>query len=194
MGINDNKMEEQKRTTWEYMLHYGALLGLFWVFQYLFFIGEAFWVHFIYFYHLLNIVSPLLMYIFYLKYRGSTPDINHNLWRCVLFVVVICFLGSFFDAAIRYAHYAFINPDVFANLSAAGVGLAEGWLQAFEKGGGFKDWPAEQIEALRNQYMVMMNSKWPYIIGEMISRVFWGFVFSFLIYFLTKDRNYTLNK
>lgn len=179
---------EQQKTTWEYMLHYGALLGMFWIFQYLFFIGQTYWVHFIYFYQLFNIVSPLLMYVFYLDYTTKTPERKHNLWRCVLFVTGICFLGSFFDAAIRYAHYAFINPDVFANLSAVGTGIAESWLKVMDKHDAFKHMSPEQVTTLKDQYIAVMQSKLPYIISEMISKVFLGFIFSFLIALLTKNR------
>ena len=181
-------MQEQQRTTWEYMLHYGALLGIFWIFQYLFFIGQTYWVHFIYFYHLLNIGSPLLMYIFYLKYREQTPDLKHNLWRCVLFVTGICLLGSVFDAAIRYAHYAFIDPNYFANLSAVGIGIAESWLRVMDENGAFNSISSDQVATMKDQYITIMQSKTPYIISEIISRAFLGFMFSFLIALLTRNR------
>lgn len=182
-------MLEKKKTTWDYMLHYGALLGLFWVFQYLFYIGEAYWVHFIYFYSLLNVVSALLMYLFYIKYKEQTPELKHTIWRCVGFIVGICFFGSIFDAAIRYAHYTIINPDVFANLSAVGIGAAESMIEMLKENNVFKDLSPEQIAEIKDRQIAIMSQKSPYIISGMISKVFMGFIFSFLIAILTQNRN-----
>lgn len=188
-------MQEQKsKSTLEYIMHYGALLGLFWIFKYLFKIGESYWVHFIYVYALLNIVSPLLMYIFYVKYMMQTPEVRHTFWKCILFIVGICFFGSFFEAAIMYAHFTFINPDVFANISAAMMGIMESMMQTMEKTGSFNDLSASEVAAIKTQMEGAAISKAPFIIAHMIQQVITGFIFSLLIGLLTRNRTINLNK
>lgn len=181
-------MIEQQKSKLEYMMYYGALLGAFWIFQYLFFIGESYWVHFIYFYHLLNIVSPLLMYIFYLRYRSQTPNISHSVWGCILFVTMIAFFGSIFEAAIRYAHFAIINPDVFANIAVIGVGVAESALKEMEEKEMLAHLTPEQIVMISDKYTAIVTSKAPYIISYMLVRIFQGFTFSLLIALFTRKR------
>ncbi len=187
-------MQEQKKSTFEYLLYYGALLGMFWIFQYLFLIGRAYWEHFIYFYNLLNIVSPLLMYVFYMKYKAQTPEVKHNVKRCVLFVVGICFFGSFFEAAIRYAHYAFIDPSFFADLSGHfGAAIAKSSEKMFEDSSIFSKMTSEDIAMQKQMTESMVTSKAFFIIGFMLNQIFYGFIFSFLIALLTRNRDYKTN-
>lgn len=181
------KLEYQKSTL-EYIMHYGALLGLFWMFKYLFKIGESYWVHFIYGYALLNVVSPLLMYVFYMKYRMLTPEKVHTLWNCVLFVVGICFFASIFESAIMYAHFTFINPDAFANISAGTMGVTESMINSMEESGSFSNMAAEEVAALKARMEAMASSKVPYIAANVIQQLFTGFIFSLLIGLLTRNR------
>lgn len=178
-------MEEQKKTTLYYTMYYGALLGVFWIIKYSFFIGKEYWIHFVYFYHLLNVVSPLLMYVFYLKYKSETPEQNHDVWRCILFVVGISFFGSLFESVIIYAHYAFINPDFFANIAAGPAVLLENMPVP-------ENLSAEQLQSynkMRNVVSNIFSSKIVFILFNIINQMFLGLIFSFLIGILTKNRN-----
>lgn len=177
-------MEEQKRSTLDYTMHYGALLGMFWVFKYCFFIGQTYWIHFIYFFHLLNVVSPLLMYVFYLKYKSETQNQVHNIGKCILFVVAISFFGSLFESVIIYAHYAFIDPDLFANLSSKYVGAIENMPAP-------ANFDAEKIVAFDEAKGIVgewFSGKLIYIILNVFNQVFLGLMFSPLIGLLTRNR------
>lgn len=179
------RIEEQNKSTLEYMMHYGALLGGFWIIKYAFLIGADYWVHFIYFHHLLNVVSPLLMYIFYLKYRSETPELKHDVARCVIFVIGISFFGSFFESAIMYAHFAYINPDFFAKLSSIPLGLIEDMMVP-------NGLTAEQLVSYNQSKEVVteiFSSKITYLLSNMMGNIFLGLVFSLLIGFLTRNRN-----
>ena len=178
-------MEEQKKSTLDYTMYYGALLGIFWIIKYCFFIGQTYWVHFIYFYYLLDVVSPLLMYVFYLRYKSQTPELMHGVWRCVLFVLCISFFGSLFESVIIYAHYAFINPDLFANISAIYTGAIDN-LPVPE------DFTAEQLQSFNQMRSIMVSifsSKATYLIFNIIGRLFVGLIFSLLIGLLTRNRH-----
>lgn len=187
-------MDHKNKSTLEYIMHYGALLGLFLVFRYLFKIGESYWVHFIYGYALLNFVSPILMYIFYIRYMMQTPEVKHTLWNCILFVVGISFFASFFEVAIMYAHFTFINPDVFANISASVMGITEGMMKSMEESGALKNMSAADLESMKTRMEAFATSKAPFLIGTILNHVFVGFLFSIIIGLLTRNRNITLKK
>lgn len=104
-----------KKNMFQSILHYGALLGLFWMFKYLFKIGEEYWEHFIYFYSVLQIGTPLLMYFFYMKYLQYSQK-KSTIWKCILFCVGIGFCASIFEDAMIYAHYGFINSSVLYDM------------------------------------------------------------------------------
>lgn len=179
------KIEEQNKSTLEYTMDFGALLGMFWIIKYAFLIGADYWVHFIYFHHLLNVVSPLLMYIFYLKYRSETPELHHDVGRCVIFVVGISFFGSFFESAIIYAHYAYINPDFFAKMSSIPLGLINDMMIPEGLAG-------EQLTSFNQSKELIaevFSSKITYLVSNMMGNIFLGLIFSLLIGFLTRNRN-----
>ncbi len=122
--INDINIKDNNPSLLKYALHYGALLGLFWMFKYLFEIGAGFSIHvFKYIFYVLNVGTFLLIYIFTFKYKFSEPDKPKKVLHCILFVVLICFFASFFEGAIMYAHFKFINPDYFLNLVNAGLDM-----------------------------------------------------------------------
>lgn len=186
-------MDQKNKSTLEYIMHYGALLGFFLVFRYLFKIGESYWVHFIYFYGLLYFVPPILMYIFYMRYKMQTPEVKHTIWNCILFVVGINFFGSFFEAAIMYAHFTFINPDVFANISAEVMGIVEAMQKAMEESGAMKNMSEADIENMKSQMEAVGTSKALFITGNTINHLFSGFLFSLIIGLLTRNKTINLN-
>lgn len=178
-------MQEKNKSILDYAMHYGALLGIFWIIKYCFFIGEHYWVHFIYFYHLLNVVSPLLMYVFYLRYRADNLEIKHNIGQCVLFIVGISFFASLFESVIIYAHYAFINPDFFTSISNMYTGMLDN-MPVPEK------FSAEQLISYNQSKEIVstvFSSRITYLILNIINQLFIGLIFSLLIGFLTRNRN-----
>lgn len=185
MDIHQENMKEQNKSTLDYTMYYGALLGVFWIIKYCFFIGKDYWVHFIYFYHMLNIVSPILMYVFYLRYRSETPEVIHNVWRCVLFILGISFFASLFESVIIYAHYAFINPDFFASIS----NMYTGMLDHMPAADGLTGEQLTAFNQAKHTASTIFSSRITYLILNIMNQLFVGLIFSLLIGFLTRNRN-----
>jgi len=116
--INNPDIKEKGTTLLRYAMHYGMLLGLFWIFKYLFRIGAGFSDHiFIYVFYLLNVGTFLMIYIFTFKFKNADPDKPRGILACISFITLICFFASFFESAIMYAHFQFIDPGYFLKMT-----------------------------------------------------------------------------
>lgn len=103
-------MKDKKTLIRNLLLRYGVIIGVFWIFKYLFLIGSGFSDRvFIYVYYILNIGTFLLIYVYYFKFR----NISQNLWQCVKMIAFVCFVGSLIEGGIMLAHYSLIHPDYF---------------------------------------------------------------------------------
>ena len=113
MTLQNTNIETEipQKNLFQCMLHFGALLGLFWMFKYLFKIGEEYWKHFIYFYFVLQIGTPLLLYFFYTKYL-QYKKISSSIGKALLFCIGTGFFASLFEDVMLFAHYGFINSAV----------------------------------------------------------------------------------
>ena len=94
-------IEQEKVPMIKYAMHYGAILGLFWIVKYLFivvggFAGDVF----IYLSSLLSVGTFMLVYAFYFKYRDSDADRPNSIVKCILFVATMAFFASIFEGAI----------------------------------------------------------------------------------------------
>lgn len=117
---NNINSEVEQRTTLQYAMRYGALLGIFWIFKYLFKIGAGMYdTSLISVYHLLDIGTAILIYIFTIKFIKSEPDKPRSLWNIMLFVIFLCLFASIFQGAIEFAHYKFIDPAYFSEIVKA---------------------------------------------------------------------------
>ncbi len=168
-------IKEKGTTLIKYAMHYGMILGVFWIFKYLFKIGSGFSDHvFIYVFYLLNVGTFLLIYIFTFKFKESDPEKTKSILSCIFFVTLVCFFASFFEAAIMYAHYKFIDPEYFAKLILPVMNM---------------------IEALPNsphekEILVSIFTNKPiYIIADFISNTFLGLILGLLMSFLVNTRN-----
>ncbi|WP_029904728.1 DUF4199 domain-containing protein [Prevotella sp. 10(H)] len=117
--IDTTDFKEKGTSLLRYAMNYGVILGLFWIFKYLFKIGAGFSDHvFIYVFYLLNVGTFLLIYIFTFKFKMSDPEKPKGIWSCIIFVVLICFFASFFEGVIMYAHFKFIDPGYFMTMTS----------------------------------------------------------------------------
>ncbi|SBV95919.1 DUF4199 domain-containing protein [uncultured Dysgonomonas sp.] len=172
--IDSTDIKERGTSLLRYAMHYGAILGLFWMFKYMFKIGAGFSDHvFIYIFYLLNVGTFLLIYIFTFKYKASEPDKPKGIWSCVFFVVLICFFASFFEAVIMYAHYKFIDPGFFMKMTAPFIAMVDKMpnLQPDQK----------------EIYLYIVTGKPLYIISEFIGNMILGVVLGFLMSFLVNS-------
>lgn len=116
---NNQDITTKGKSMFQYAMHYGLFLGLFWIVQYsLKIAGEAgLSDRFKYLFFLLNVGTFLLIYFFTLRYRESEPEKKISFLRCVGFVALMCFFASFLESAIVYAHFKFIDPGYFIQMT-----------------------------------------------------------------------------
>ena len=150
-----------------YAMYYGMILGLFWVFKYLFRIGAGFSDHiFIYVFYLLNVGTFLLIYIFTFKFKNSDPDHPKSILSCILFVTLICFFASFFESVIMYAHFQLIDPGYFLKMTTPMVEMVDSLPYS----------PQE-----KELVMGMVTSKPFYIISNFIGNTMLGLILGLLM-------------
>ncbi|MBK5719490.1 DUF4199 domain-containing protein [Dysgonomonas sp. Marseille-P4677] len=165
--INNPDIKEKGASLLKYAMHYGMILGVFWMVKYLFLIGSGFSDHvFIYVYYLLNVGTFLLIYIFTFKYKDADPESPKGILSCVLFVTLICFFASFFEAIVIYAHYKFIDPSYFTKMIIPVMNMIEKMPN-----------PSDQKELLGK----IFSSQPIYIISEFIKNTMLGLILGLLM-------------
>ncbi len=152
-----------------YAMHYGLILGAFWVFRYLFLVVAEIGVsdRFKFLFYLMNIVTLLLMYSFYYKYKSSDTEKPKGAIYCILFMIMMCFYASFLEGAIIYAHYKFIDPAYFSNL----VSITISGVDSMPKTGLISE---ENYAQTRDTMVAIYSSKITYIVFEFIKNIFLG--------------------
>jgi len=172
--IGNSDIKEKGTSLIKYAMHYGAILGVFWMVKYLFLIGSGFSDHiFIYIFYLLNVGTFLLIYIFTFKYKSLDPEHPKGVLSCILFVTLVCFFASFFEAVIIYAHYKFIDPSFFASMIAPVMNMIENLPN-----------PPDQKEILEN----IFSSQPIYIVSEFIKNTLLGLMLGLLMAFLVNTK------
>lgn len=163
-----------------YAMHYGLYLGAFWVFRYLFLIVAGLGIsdRFKFLFFLMNIVTVLIMYIFYNKYKASDPEKPKSGILCVIFMIMLCFYASFLEGALMYAHFEFINPAYFAELSSITINASESLSKAIM---------TEKDFAQSREIMATINSsKITYVIIEFFRNIFLGLFLGVMLNFIVK--------
>lgn len=163
-----------------YAMHYGLYLGAFWVFRYLFLIVAGLGVsdRFKFLFFLMNIVTVLIMYISYGKYKTSDPEKPKSGIQCVIFMILLCFYASFLEGAMMYAHFEFINPAYFAELSSITINASESLSKTIM---------TEKDFAQSREIMATINSsKITYVIIEFFRNIFLGLFLGVMLNFIVK--------
>lgn len=163
-------------------MHYGALLGLFWVFRYTFLIiaGTGASDRFLFLFYLLNIGTLLIIYVFYNKFRTSDPEEPKNILQCLVFTVMMCFFASILEGALMYAHFSFIDPAYFSNMIEPFMRSIDNIPQM--------GLPDAQFVATKQIMSVMYSSKITYIVIEFVKNLLLGLFMGLLLYFLVSVR------
>lgn len=175
-------LQEQGKLLLRYALHFGALLGLFWMLRYSFFIADTFSYHiFKYLYFLMDIGTMLLIYIFSVKYVMSDPQHPKNFWQCLLFVIAICFFASFFEGVILYAHYAFIDPSYFSKMTQPLIDHIRSMKNIFSM-------PQADFENMMNVYITILSSKLTYVLALFARNTLLGIALGALMGFFLRPR------
>lgn len=162
-------------------MHYGLLLGLFWVIRYAFLIVAGIGIsdRFAFIFYLLNIVTLLVVYIFYYKFKTADPDNPKNAWQCIAFTILMCFFASFLEGAVMYAHFQFIDPAYFTHLIQPFIKS----IDATPKMGFISDAEFAEVKKIM---VSIYSSKLTYIVFEFIKNVFLGLFLSVMLNFVVK--------
>jgi len=171
-------MKEENVPMLKYALHCGAILGLFWMLKYAFLIISGFTTDlFLYLYYILNIGTFMIVYIFYFKYKFEDPQNPKGMDYCLMFVIAMCFFATFFEGALIYAHYKFIDPVFFENISQRTLKMVESFSA------GIPNYPQEAIDALG----AIVTSKAYYISMQFINNIIVGTFLGLILGFFSKN-------
>ena len=166
-----------------YAMHYGLILGAFWVFRYLFLVVAEIGVsdRFKFLYYLMNIVTLILMYSFYYKYKASDVEKPKGGIYCILFMIMMCFYASFLEGAIMYAHYKFIDPAFFSNLSSVTISAAD----SLPKTGLISE---ENYAQKREMMVAIYSNRISFIVFEFIKNMFLGLFLGTILNFVVSTK------
>lgn len=166
---NKINLEVERRSIFQYAMRYGALLGIFWIFKYLFKIGAGMYdSSLLSIYHLLDIGTAILIYIFTVKFIKSEPDKPRGFWPIMLFVIFLCFFASIFQGAIEFAHYKFIDPAYFSEIVKAILAEMDNTKNIFP---GMSDTDFNTAIDINKK---IFSSEITYVILQMIANLFTG--------------------
>lgn len=165
--LDNSEVKEKDPSLVKYAMHYGVILGLFWVLKYLLLMGVAFSELFKYLFYVFNVGTFLLIYIFTYKFKESDAKQIKKASQCILFSVLLCLFASFFEGAIMYAHYKFIDPAYFTKIT-------EPFLLALDK----VDKPASMSydEYMKSKEIAkdLFSMETVHIMGKFIENIFLG--------------------
>lgn len=110
-------MQEDKFKLINYSMHYGVVLGLFWVFKYLFAIGGAYYDGLMYIYSFLGVGTCIIIPYLTTRYRDKANGGKISYFECIKYTLFLCFFGSLIEAVVAYLYFAEINPGFIASLN-----------------------------------------------------------------------------
>lgn len=163
----------------QYAMKCGAILGLYMIFRYIFLIIAGFSSDiFLFLYKYILIIGDfLIIYYFYYQYKYSDNKEPKGMGYCLLFTILMCFFASFFEGAIAYAHYQFIDPSYFREISRPVTELVESIPKKMP------DYPKQYLDAMHG----FATSKIVYIISLFISNIVMGLFLGLFIGFFSKN-------
>lgn len=169
------KIEKEQPSFMQLAMHYGAILGVFWLFKYLFIIGDGFTNHvFIFLFHLLNVGTFMLVYYIYLKYKSTIIGQGKKLIHGALFIALTCFFASFFEGLIMFIHYKFIHPEFFQNMISPYIEM----VNKFPTPEGVD---TAQFDTIKKTYVGIFSNSALYIVSNFMGNTILGFILALLI-------------
>ena len=175
------EIEKENSSFVKLAMHYGMILGLFWLFKYLFIIGDGFTSHFfIYFFYLLNVGTFLLIYIIYIKYKNLDMEKPKGLLQSALFMAAVCFFASFFEGLIMFVHYKIIHPESFRDMIRPFINMVNNLPVP-------QNADVAQFEKAKEIYVGIFSNRVVYIIFNFIGNTILGFTLALLIGIISKS-------
>jgi len=118
-------MKEDKSQLLYYAMVAGIYLGLFWVGKY-FFVAMGMRSEILNFLGtLLSLATPVLLYIFLVKYNHELLEGKMGYWHGVQFAILLFFFASILESMIVFIHVKWIDPAFISNLFNNMIELAE---------------------------------------------------------------------
>ena len=117
--------EENKSYLLEYTMHAGILLGLFWIFKYLFVILGNKYPGMNVIGTTLSIGTPVLLYYLLVKYNAGWMNREMRFGQGVQFTILLFFFASILEAMVVYILIRWIDPAYLAHLYDSMIELAE---------------------------------------------------------------------
>ncbi len=117
--------EENKGYLLEYTMQAGILLGLFWVFKYLFVILGGKYPGMNVIGTTLSIGTPVLLYYLLVRYNAGWMNREMRFGQGVQFTILLFFFASVLEALVVYIHIRWIDPAYLAHLYDSMIELAE---------------------------------------------------------------------
>ncbi len=118
-------MKEDKSQLLNYAMYAGIFLGLFWVFKYLFVIIGMRYPALNFLGSLLSIGTPVLLFIFLVKYNHGLLEGKMGYWHGVQFSILLFFFASILEAVIVFVHVKWIDPAFISNLFDSMIEMAQ---------------------------------------------------------------------
>lgn len=104
-----------------YAMHYGVILGFFWVFKYLFHIGARYYPTLEVIYAMLGMGTVFFLYYLTVRYRDRINDGHITYLQSVSFATLLCFFASLIEAVVSYLHYTVIDPAYISSINAQAI-------------------------------------------------------------------------
>ncbi|MFA6701891.1 MAG: DUF4199 domain-containing protein [Dysgonamonadaceae bacterium] len=111
-------MQEDKSHLLYFAMRYGILLGMFWIFKYLFIIGAKEMPLLMNVNSILSFGTLILLVYFLIRYKSKLKA-PIGYWHCVSFSILIFFFAGIFEAIIVFIHTNWVDtafiPDLYEN-------------------------------------------------------------------------------
>lgn len=110
-------MSENKNSMVSNAMNYAILLGLFWIFKYLFVIGGEYAEISKYINSMLSIGTPVLAYVLICRYRDKDMKGSITYGEGILFTLLLFAFASLFEAVITSLHLLVLNPGLVTQMN-----------------------------------------------------------------------------
>ncbi|NDW08848.1 DUF4199 domain-containing protein [Dysgonomonas sp. 520] len=181
--VNSKKLKYSFKNILTYAMQYGVVLGVFWLFKYIFMIVWDVYDHLWYVYNVLNIGTPLIYYVLVNRYRERALGGIMSYKRCLAFSTMLFFFASLIECIIIYIHIGFINPDFLSKQGRIGILILEQLLRIFSE-------PTQSVNVAKPFHLA---SNAEYIINNIYVSTLYGFVLSLFYGIFVRRKRPDLN-
>lgn len=166
--VNTQKLKSSFTTLMQFSMQYGFVLGIFWLFKYVFFIVFDVFDQLWYIYNILNIGTLLLYYVLVNRYRERVLGGVMSYVQCILFSTLLFFFASLIESILMYIHIAIINPGFLSQHGRIAIHIIEELWREFTA-------PTHSINVAKP---LQLASNAEYIINNIYVSTLYGFLLS----------------